>query len=366
MAQSIAGGGGNGAINVSAGISGSASGSAGSFVLGLGGFGGDGGTAGDVYATVGGNISATGHGEATTTAGRTVEITDLTDPNNRTLVAIPALRTIKDGSSGVIAQSVGGGGGNGGMNISGGVSLDFGGGTSRALTIGVGGFGGGGGDAGAVDLTVEGPSQDRFQIVSVGDERYAVAAQSIGGGGGNGGFNISGGVSLAGNLTIGVGGFGGGGGKGKAVAADVIADLFATGERSRGLLVQSVGGGGGAGGFNISGGLQPDSDAREPSATFGLGGSGGAGNISGDVVASQSGSIWVEGVSSIGALVQSVAGGGGDGGFNISTDITLAGDANSRGFAIAAGIGGTGGTGADATSSSTANSRPTPPRTRTR
>jgi hypothetical protein len=349
LAQSLAGGGGNGGINVSAGLSGSSSGSTGGFVVGIGGFGGDGGTAQKVTASVTGNVIAKGHGAVTTDTARTVTITDDTDPLKTTDVDIASKRIIADGSNGVIAQSVGGGGGNGGMNISGGVSVSLNDTSkARAVTIGIGGFGGGGGDAGAVDLTVVGPTSDHIQVLAVGDNRYAVAAQSLGGGGGNGGINISGGISLDGQLTVGIGGFGGDGGIGADVDADVTANLFASGERSRGLLAQSVGGGGGTGAINITGGLQLKSSTKEPVVAFGLGGEGGAGNISGDVNATQDGQVWVDGVQAVGVLVQSVAGGGGDGGLNVTADVSLAGSAQSKGFAIAAGIGGTGGTGADA------------------
>ncbi|NWP47886.1 hypothetical protein GY986_25925, partial [Escherichia coli] len=83
------------------------------------------------------------------------------------------------------------------------------------------------------------------QVVASGDERSAVIAQSLGGSGGIGGINVSGGISLDGQLTAGIGGFGGDGGLGRKVTANVDADLFAQGSKARGLLVQSVGGGGG-------------------------------------------------------------------------------------------------------------------------
>ena len=51
-------------------------------------------------------------------------------------------------------QSVGGGGGNGGMNITAALSLSKG--PGGALGVGVGGFGGEGGDGGDVTGTVDG------------------------------------------------------------------------------------------------------------------------------------------------------------------------------------------------------------------
>ena len=119
------------------------------------------------------------------------------------------------GSTGVLVQSVGGGGGTGGINVTGSLAVTTSSGTStgRAASIGIGGFGGSGGSAGDVTATVaaEIGATERIQVRGIGDSQMAVAAQSIGGGGGAGGMNISGGISTAGQIVVGVGGFGGGG-----------------------------------------------------------------------------------------------------------------------------------------------------------
>ncbi|MBO9706815.1 MAG: autotransporter outer membrane beta-barrel domain-containing protein [Caulobacter sp.] len=346
VAQSLAGGGGSGGVNVSGGLAISAKGSAGGIGVGVGGFGGDGGAAGDVTAHVTGNVIAKGVGSDVSTPEFTVTIPIFDIP-----VTFAATRTRLDGSNGVMAQSVGGGGGSGGVNVTGQLTLSApgGGGSSRTAAIGIGGFGGAGGDAGVVDLTIDGPTADKVQIVGAGDDRYAAAAQSIGGGGGAGGLNVSGGVAMDGTLVVGVGGFGGDGGLGKKVTADIDANLFASGNRSRGLLAQSIGGGGGAGGINVSGAITPDLNTEEPSIAFGLGGYGGAGNASGDVKVRQDGQVWVDGQEAIGVLVQSVAGGGGSGGLNVAADITAGGSTSrAKGYGLAVGIGGTAGDGADA------------------
>jgi hypothetical protein len=345
IVQSVAGGGGAGGLNVSGGIAATTNGNAGAFGFGLGGFGGGGGDAGAVSASITGNVIATGLGSDVIIAAL-----DLGDSSTGAVLQ-PATRERLNGSNGVLVQSVGGGGGAGGLNVTGQISVTPPGASNagRAVSIGIGGFGGAGGDAGAVDLTLRGPGATRTQAVSIGDDRSAVTAQSIGGGGGSGGMNISGGIAMDGQLTAGIGGFGGGGGLGGDVEASVTADLFAAGNRSRGLMVQSVGGGGGHGGINISGGLQADRQATEPSMVFGMGGAGGPGNRSGDVTVVQRGQVLVEGVESTGILVQSVAGGGGSGGLNVAGNITLAGGTRRlSGLAFAAGIGGTGGAGADA------------------
>ncbi len=324
IAQSIGGGGGNGGINVSGAIAGSSSGTAVSAALGVGGFGGSGGDAGSVTATVTGDVIATGFES---------ETTETVDGLER--------RIISGGSNGIVAQSVGGSGGNGGLNVSSGIGLSPGGssGTGNSLTLGIGGFGGGAGNAGMVDLDVAADN-----VVAVGDTRSAVLAQSVGGGGGNGALNVSAGIVTDVGVTVGIGGSGGGGGTAADVMADVVVgQVSARGEAARGVVAQSIGGGGGNGGINISGGIQANRDADLPSVVFGMGGSGGSGNSSGSVNLTQTGNVFVEGVNSIGVLAQSLAGGGGNGALNVSGSL-----AAGEGFAGVVGVGGSGGLGADA------------------
>ena len=354
IAQSVGGGGGAGGINVSGGIAAS-KGSSTALGFGLGGFGGGGGTGGDVTATVTGNVIASGLESDTTVL--VYDLSGLADGDTNIPLDAPVIDSVRyrvGGSTGVLVQSVGGGGGEGGLNVTGqlGISSPSGGGGGRAASIGIGGFGGSGGNAGIVRATVGAAvgATDRVQIHSIGDKQMAVAVQSIGGGGGAGGIDISGGVSTSGQLVVGVGGFGGSGGTGGDVFANVDADLFAAGNNSIGFLAQSVGGGGGAGGINISGGIQAATKGTEPSVVFGIGGFGGIGNTAGDVTAVQNGQIMVEGQFAYGILAQSVGGGGGAGGLNVSAAVTGAGNSakKTEGIAIAVGIGGNGGTGADA------------------
>jgi hypothetical protein len=343
VAQSVGGKGGQGGLNVTGGLSFTTTGTAGSVGVGIGGFGGGGGDAGDVELTVTGNTWAQG------SSGFTLKTDDLGDDDDKNDIKY---QSWENGSHGVMAQSVGGGGGAGGINITGDVSITIPGATSasRAGSFGLGGFGGAGGDAGTVDLTVGSANSSRVQAQAQGDDRYAVAAQSIGGGGGAGGLNVAGAVAADGSLSIGIGGFGGGGGRGDDVDASVNADLFAEGHRARGLLVQSVGGGGGAGGININGSVTYDPTTKEPAVALGLGGFGGAGNSAGDVTSYHNGLIRVHGYETVGALVQSVGGGGGSGGINVSgsgTGGVQPPGTRTAGYALAIGVGGTGGAGAD-------------------
>lgn len=352
--QSVGGGGGKGGINVSGGLA-ATKGNAGSVNFGLGGFGGDGGDGGDVTAEIYGNVIATG-----LESDVTVPVYDLSDledgesAEDYSDLLIAEQRIRSGGSTGVLVQSVGGGGGNGGMNVTGSVAVTLGGTTStgRAAAIGIGGFGGDGGNSGKVIATVaaESGATERVQVHGIGDGQMAFAAQSIGGGGGAGGMNISGGISTAGLLVVGVGGFGGAGGTAGDVDAYVDADLFVEGNNSIGFLAQSVGGGGGAGAINISGGIQAATKGNEPEVVFGIGGFGGSGNISGHVTAVQHGQVMAEGQFAYGVLAQSIGGGGGVGGLNVSAAVTGAGNParKSEGIAIAGGVGGNGGTGAHA------------------
>ena len=92
---------------------------------------------------------------------------------------IDGIKRAVNGSSGVVAQSIGGGGGDGGINISGSISADLLFGKSYAFSFGLGGFGGAGGDAGIVDLTVNSlTTSRRLATISpvFGRNRLAVVA----------------------------------------------------------------------------------------------------------------------------------------------------------------------------------------------
>ena len=351
--QSLGGGGGNGAFNVTGNISGTTGGSAAALGFGLGGFGGDGGNAGNVSADITGNVYARGVESDEIIPEVSINLSDFGFAFDETVVVSEEYRQRAGGSNGVVVQSIGGGGGNGGFNVTGNIALTLSAGTSdsRTASIGIGGFGGAGGNAGTADLTLRDTGDTTAEVVANGDGRAAVIVQSIGGGGGNGGFNISGSIAQDGALTVGVGGFGADGGTAGAVTADVNANLFASGNSSRGLLAQSVGGGGGNGGFNVSGSLTPNSGTNEPSVNVGIGGFGGSGNISDDVTVTHNGQVFVEGENSTGILVQSIAGGGGTGAFNLTASASLAGSTGSSaldGVSVAVGVGGSAGDGADA------------------
>src|SRR5690606_24410433 len=97
--------------------------------------------------------------------------------------------------------------------------------------------------------------------------------------------------------SVGIGGFGGGGGDGSTVTFTRIGDTFTSGANSDGVTVQSVGGGGGKGGINVSGGLAA-TKGNSGSVGFGLGGFGGDGGNGGDVTAAVYGNVIATGLES--------------------------------------------------------------------
>jgi len=307
LAQSIGGGGGNGGFNFTAGGSGAGTGS-GALSIGIGGSGGSGGTGGDVIASLAGEIAT--HG---------------------------------DTASGFVAQSIGGGGGNGGFNVS---AAGSGAGTgSVAASLGLGGSGGSGNHGGSVTAT-----KTDGDVTTDGDYSVGILAQSIGGGGGNGGFNAalagSGAGTGSGSVSVGLGGGGGAAGNGGAVSLTVGNDVSTLGLHSTAVIAQSIGGGGGNGGFNIAAGGS-GAGSYSGAINVGLGGSGGAGGSGAAVTASMTGDIETMLDYSGGFVAQSIGGGGGNGGFNIVGGGSGAGTGSGTVSVGLGGSGGSGGTGGD-------------------
>ena len=339
FAQSVGGGGGNGGFSVGAGLSYKGD----SDVDSVGGNGGSGNTAGQVSVTASATAGSSPAGYSVVTQG--------------------------DNSVGILAQSIGGGGGEGGFSIAASLSA---GGDANGSTIG--GSGGSGGNslngctagtgctsasAGYVPaVTVT----DTGSISTAGRNSSAIEAQSVGGGGGDGGFSIG----VAGttkddstsNLQT-VGGNGGAAGNGADVVvmanatANATATISTAGDLSYGILAQSVGGGGGNGGFAIAGSLSTSGGA----AANATGGGGTGGGDGGNVAVTMGGSIstgtasFVGGVfqnstsgeGSIGILAQSIGGGGGSGGFSGGLALGLSDDGTTN---TTGGNGGPGGSGA--------------------
>lgn len=249
-------------------------------------------------------------------------------------------------SIGMMAQSIGGGGGHGGAAMA--KSLAVSTGTAAIgtvkLDISLGGAGGEGGDGGAASLVNQG------EVETWGDGSHGLLGQSIGGGGGNGGDStaasaLSAKSGAAVTITTSVGGAGGSGGKGETVTlqnsgADSLIETH--GQNAIGMVAQSIGGGGGNGGAGNSALHTPftgTESATSLNMVLSAGGTGGGGGNSGYVEVDNSGTISTAGSGGKGILAQSIGGGGGN-----ATGANAAGSNNAITINLVMGAaGGTGG-----------------------
>ena len=280
FAQSVGGGGGNGGNSNAVGYG---------FSFAMGGTGGSGGDAGSIVQI--------DHAEAR------------------------SISTEGDRSHGIHAQSVGGGGGNGGYAIS------AAGGDAGAVSMALGGTGGNGGVGNTVIVNNSG------HIITQGNDAHGVFAQSIGGGGGSGGFSIAASASAGSSASVSLGGSGGAGNRGGSVDVISLGDIITGGNHAYGILAQSVGGGGGDGGFSVAGSL-----GASAAGAFAMGGDGGIGAWAEAVHVDSESKITTYGNDSHALVAQSIGGGGGTGGFSVAGSL-------SGGYGAAASLGGGGGAG---------------------
>lgn len=325
-----AGGAGGDAGNVSvalnsANVSTTGYAAAGVLAQSIGGAGGAGAGAGGIFYKKGGSGAQGGNGQNVTVT--------LGDSAN-TIWPSNLISTQGDDSMGVVAQSIGGGGGAGGA-VSGGSILGG---------ISIGGSGQSGGTAGVVTLdngAMANPAQAGFVVSTSGEHSSGLVAQSIGGGGGSGGTASM--VNL-GAFTYTVGGNGGKGGaagsQGTLQTSVVnLGIVNTTGDHAKGIVAQAIGGGGGEGGAAMS-----LSGSAELNFNLTVGGNGGSGGSAGDVSALNNGQIFTSGADAWGMIAQSVAGGGGNGGSSTSDALLLA-PPGIPSFNINVAIGGNGGDG---------------------
>ncbi|WP_353151899.1 autotransporter outer membrane beta-barrel domain-containing protein [Pollutimonas bauzanensis] len=269
------------------------------------------------------------------------------------LHGLGTVKTSGDYGVGVLAQSVGGGGGNGGD------ALNF----SAGVSVGIGGSAEGGGNGGPVCISNSGgcggaAASAAESITTLGDQAIGILAQSIGGGGGNGGSDTS--FSVVSLVSLQMGGTGGGGGSASSVDVKHTGLSVTTGGvYSSGIVAQSIGGGGGNGG-----------SASAYSADVGfsvgyvLGGSGGNGGSASDVTVALDNSQIITGLppqgsssetyapnDSMGIVAQAIGGGGGNGGDASSHSLMLpvpTGEGASLAFNFQVAMGGNGGSGQNA------------------
>jgi len=250
--------------------------------------------------------------------------------------------TLGPQSGGIAAQSVGGGGGNGGAAV----AIDAG--VQISTSFALGGRGANGGQGGAVNLTNAG------QVSTYGADSYGLKAQSISGGGGQGGTALATAAALGGDpefpttsVSVSVGGSGGAGGdqSNSPVTVNNNGLVTTSGDGSIGIIAQNLSGGGGNGGdstaSSYANGL--NSDSTNVSVSVGVGGKGGGGGTAGSATANNNGLVLTMGADAYGVFAQSVAGGGGTGGAGDSSASAGSGDNSYTGSVTVGGSGGQGG-----------------------
>src|SRR5690606_13046222 len=298
--------------------------------------------------------------------------------------------TAGDRSEGIVAQSIGGGGGNAGVNIGmayagGGVGVNLAvggapgdGGTGSTVTVrhtgdittsgvdsagifaqSIGGSGGvnvgrayGGGGVGVILAVGGAPGaggpgstvtvRHTGDITTSGVDSAGIFAQSIGGGGGDVATNLVRGTTTGGTISVTLGRIGGTGGAGGDVTVASDGIVTTLGDRSVGLYAQSVGNRGGKSG---SSSIALGRDGKNPKKknpvglTLALGLEGGAGGTAGDVSVTAQGRVQTQGVASHAVFAQSVGGGGGASVLEMGSEVTSSNLVLTQG-----GEGGSGGT----------------------
>jgi hypothetical protein len=277
----------------------------------IGGGGGDGGLVLDVVAgattteQVSHRIAVLigGSGGSGGTGGDVTVINRPTSAANSGMII-----TEGDGAYGIFAQSLGGGGGNGSSVLS--LTGMRSGADSGAFTFSYGGTGGSGNSAGTVIVDNAGV------IDTAGDSAHGIFAQSLGGGGGNGGLAIAANmiIGASGNTPlITIGGFGGSGGDGGPVTVTNSGSITTRGAGAHGIQAQSIGGGGGNANLGFSLTAEPGSLVIGNALSALIGGvfGGGAGGLGGSVTVNHTGDITVLGAGSMAINAESINGGGG-------------------------------------------------------
>ena len=379
FAQSVGGGGGAGGNSTNAQFTGSSDGSSYNLGINVGGKGAGGGKAANVNVTntapsiiTLGNYSTGifaqsvggggGDGGSTLNMQLTGSIGDKDKSNTITgglniggtggsgnsggnveLYSSSDILTMGDFAYGIIAQSVGGGGGTGGSSISYQGTLTIGTdpdnlfqGKSRPLTLGgnIAGAGGNGGKAGNVTATPSGT------INTFGDSASGFLAQSVGGGGGAGGSITS--YNFTSNNIIKL--------SGSLAKLATEGTTCGSGTESCGSYYNdtvNLGYNAWTAEDTTAEKEAPKSPSLMGSVNVGFGGKGGTGGIAGnvEVLSDPNGNplkINTHGNLAIGFVAQSVGGGGGYGGSTSNTSVNTV--ASTISFGAAAQKGGEGGT----------------------
>lgn len=241
-----------------------------------------------------------------------------------------------DGAHGILAQSVGGGGGDGG------IATSFG----PLVAIALGGGGGSGGDGGEVRLVGSAAAGAATpEITTLGNAASGILLQSVGGSGGTGGSALAASIGGVASFSYALGGAGGTGGRGGLVAGSNSSNITTHLADSSGISAMSIGGGGGKAGNAGSYALAitpPGIELPSVSMSFAVGGSGGAGGAGGAVELENLAGIHTRGEQSYGLHAMSVGGGGGSAGAASAVSDMLGSYLN---ISITSAMGGTGGGG---------------------
>ena len=214
-----------------------------------------------------------------------------------------SITTLGDWADGVLAQSIGGGGGLGGaaqisgfpFKVSGGITVGSGGHLDANFNFQ--GGSGPNGSGGPVQLPLSGGT-----VSTSGYAAFGLVGQSVGGGGGQGG---NGSTTSTSTITVGGGSGGIGDGGTVTIPQSSSATVSISGQNAIGILLQSVGGGGGIGGVGNS--------QSSGTGSYGLTVGGGSGANGGGGAVSSDGTFTIKttGATSFGFVAQSVGGGGG-------------------------------------------------------
>jgi len=325
----------------------------------LGGAGGDGGKGG---GDASGGEAGTGSGAGTVTVTNNSYYLDTNGDSSPAILAQSFGGVGADGGKGGGWGAGGGDGGRGGDGstitiVSNGSMATDGANAPAIVAQSVGGAGGFGGD-GSGFATVGGAGADAANggtvtitlqssnhIYTTGERSAGVLAQSVGGGGGNGGNANS---TAIGPVNMTIGGDGGKGGDGGDVDATNAGVIVTTGMHSPAMVLQSIGGGGGNGGaaYGKTTGVQL-------TVADSVGGNGGAGGNAGNIgevsgsIPTNTGIIGTLGSDSYGLVAQSVGGGGGNGGASAATAKSYGLSEDAPNVALALSIGGQGGAAGD-------------------
>ena len=146
-----------------------------------------------------------------------------------------------------------------------------------------------------------------------------VLAQSIGGSGGAGGSAV---LKGAGVLLLTIGGDAGGGGVGGPVNVTNSGLITTYGDHAAAVQAQSIGGGGGKGGSAVSFNV----GSVIPTASVAVGGRGGDGGAGGNVSVINKGQVTTYGADAYGVDIHSIGGGGGHGGIAAARAVNISGD----------------------------------------